>query len=404
VTRWVPHALGVVVVLVASAAGAPATALTAPAPVAVTPQVTPQVTSQVTYDDPRPLGDLVTTVLRLAGIRAGVEPGCDGVDWRQGVTLRLEPCQAVPRADTVALTGHDGGDRRDAGAAGSAGRSRPSAASRSSDGTVTSAGRTGPPEPRRDGNVAGGRPAEASSAVDGSPPGHAVDGTVDTAWRALGDREWWQVDLGRSTRLSAVILNWDAHALPTGYTLLLSKDGEKWARAGKAYGRPNGGPTVLELSAAEGRFVRVQTKPPVDRNAGLALRDVRVFAASAAAKGGDAPDPVVAGHVGRLPGTGSGALDGLADPGEGLVVPPSDPGALQQTSSSGFGPDPLMTAAMLVIVLAGVTGLVFGQTAKGGRHRQRGMAALRLAAQRLRELERMPRPGSPRSSGTPGTS
>jgi len=35
----------------------------------------------VTDDDPRPLGDLMATVLRLAGVRTGPESGCDGVDW-----------------------------------------------------------------------------------------------------------------------------------------------------------------------------------------------------------------------------------------------------------------------------------------------------------------------------------
>ena len=40
--------------------------------------------------------------------------------------------------------------------------------------------------------------------------------------------------------------------------------------------------------------------------------------------------------------------------------------------------------------------MIGGQNAQGGKHRVKGVAAVRLAVQRLRELERMPRPGSPR--------
>ena len=381
VTRWVPRSLGVLAVLVVSAAGAPATALAAPVPAAATSRAIPQATD----DDARPLGGLISTVLRLAGVRTGAESGCDGVDWRQGVTVLLEPCQATGAADTVGLAGSD---------------SRPEAGGGSA--PVASAGATAPLRATDDdGNLAGGRPTSSSSAVEGSPPAHAVDDTVDTAWRARGGNDWWQVDLGRATGLSAVIVNWDAHALPTGYTLQVSKDGDRWTRAGKARGRPNGGPTVLELSridGVKGRFVRVQAKGPVDGDAGIALRDVRVFGAASAAKGGQSGEPA-AGAL--LPGTG--AFTGLPDLGDGLV-PSSDVGAVQAGASTGSGgPDPLTTAAMLVIVIAGVTGLVIGQTAGGGRHRQRGVAAVRLAVQRLRELERMPRPGSPRSPGSPGT-
>ena len=397
-TRWVPRAWGVLVLLVASAAGAPAAAVT-PA----TPATSAPATGLTADGEPRPLGDLVTTLLRLVGATSEAS-GCEGVDWRHGLSVRLEPCQATPGADAVGLTSGDGPRRGPGSRAGSGSGSGSRPGSRSTDGSapVASADRTTPLKSQGDGNLAGGRPTSASSAVEGSPPSHAVDDTVDTAWRARGGA-WWQVDLGRATGISTVIVNWDAHALPAGYTLQLSKDGARWARAGKSHGRPNGGPTVLELSRpdlARGRFVRVQAKGPVDGNAGVALRDVRVFgSASSAARRGESLDPA-AGAL--LPGTS--AFTGLPDLGDGGLVPTSDPGVVQAGASTGFGgPDPLTTAAMLVIVLVGVTGLVIGQTAGGGRHRQRGLAAVRLVVQRLRDMERMPRPGSPRTAGTPGT-
>jgi hypothetical protein len=287
----------------------------------------------------RPIGDFISTALRLAGVST-----C--VDWRQGVTSDLQPCQASP-SDVVAT-----GD----------------AAYGTSAGTLTAAA---------DGNLAAGRPTVASSALLGSPAAHAVDESLDTAWRTRGRHQWWAVDLGRATSLAAVVLNWDGGELPSGFSLLTSPDGDRWKRVGKPHARPNGGPTVLDASV-KARFVRVDVDGP-DADS-VALRDVRAFAPA------PPPDKRASrdrrdGGASAGAGAGAGAgVGGGASPVTGTPVPelPSDvpsipPSALPDAQATGFGPatDPVTTAAVLVIVLAGVTSLVVGAQTTKGKHRRK---------------------------------
>src|SRR6201991_1917441 len=60
--------------------------------------------------------------------------------------------------------------------------------------------------------VSQGRPATASSTENAaSPASAAVDGNTGTRWSsAFGDPQWIQVDLGTSTQISQVTLQWEA--------------------------------------------------------------------------------------------------------------------------------------------------------------------------------------------------
>jgi hypothetical protein len=216
-------------------------------------------------------------------------------------------------------------------------------------------------------NLAVGKPAWASSTLRGNPPSAAVDDSVDTAWRTGGSQEWWQVDLGRATTISAVVVNWDAGQLPASYVMLLSPDGREWTQTGDVYERPNGGPTVLELAPTKARFVRLETGRPASP-AGIALRDIRLFAAApAAGDAGQAEAIGSVGAVGRIPGVGPQRLTPddaeLIVPDQGGLVPPP------AEASDDASIDPVSTAAVIVIVAAGVTGLVFGAQRSRGRHR-----------------------------------
>ena len=83
-----------------------------------------------------------------------------------------------------------------------------------------------PPPPLVPVEKATGRPAKASSTLrrNVSPP-KAVDADSSTRWSSNdSDRQWWQVDLGRSRAIDAVELNWDK-AYPSRYRVLTSLDG-----------------------------------------------------------------------------------------------------------------------------------------------------------------------------------
>jgi hypothetical protein len=290
------------------------------------------------------LGTLMTlTAATVAGLGpVAVAIGCDGAGWRERLTLSVScPAPAATGGQDAAT-----GSRHQA--------------------VVVSAATA--PRSDADGNLAAGRPTSASSGPAGSPPAQAVDASIDTAWRTRGATAWWQVDLERTTEVSAVILNWDAHGLPTGYSLLLSKNGQAWQRAGKAHGRPEGGPTALQLRAdPRARFLRVETEQPVRAADGIALRDVRVFSGAAP----EAQRVDRSGAVGRIPAGGQpGVSDDAALPPvvAEAVAPGSERG--EAAGGTGFGLDPLTTAALVVIVAAGATSLAIGH-GESGRHRRR---------------------------------
>jgi hypothetical protein len=338
VTRWVTRSviLGVAVTIALAGAAPAATAATAAARVGASPAGSSPAVAGVRAQ--RPVGDLVAAMLNLAGVRT-----C--LDWRQGVTSSLRTCQASP--SNLVVTSELAYGTDDAA-------------------STTSGG----------GNLAADRPTVASSALLGSPAAHAVDGSLDTAWRTRGDDQWWAVDLGRTTSLATVVLNWDGGELPSGYSLLTSTDGTEWKRVGKVRGRPNGGPTVLD-AAVRARFVRVSVDGPAE--SGVALRDVRAFAPVAPPPdkraSRDRRDDGQNARAGADAGTGVGTDPGapLSELPDGSDVPIVATGPLPDTQATGFGPatDPVTTAAVLVIVLAGVTSLVVGAQTTKGKHRRK---------------------------------
>jgi hypothetical protein len=312
VTGWVSRPLGVLTATVI------ALAISAPAAVATTARaaVPPAASGEVR----RPSGAAVAAVLRLVGVQT-----C--VDLQQQGSSALQECRTLAEDDETGAV-------------------------------VTTALRTS------EDDLAADRLALASAAIFGFPAAHAVDGSLDTSWRTSG-HEWWQVDLGRSAGLSAIVLNWDGDELPSAYSVLLSTDGTKWKRVVKIQSAPDAGRTVHETAAARGRYVRVEVKSPVAHT--IALRDVRVHAAASSGKRASRDRRDDNGFA-SAPDSGSSPITRPAP-----TSPPSTLAALEPTESTGFGPvtDPLTTAAVLVIVLAGVTSLVVGAQTTHGRHKKR---------------------------------
>jgi len=80
--------------------------------------------------------------------------------------------------------------------------------------------------------IARGKPVKASSTYvepgNDYRPENAVDGLPDTRWSpAFSDPQWLAVDLGVPTRISRVVLDWEA-AFGVSYAIQTSLDGSTW--------------------------------------------------------------------------------------------------------------------------------------------------------------------------------
>ncbi|GAB4057406.1 hypothetical protein GCM10028775_60480 [Catellatospora paridis] len=103
-----------------------------------------------------------------------------------------------------------------------------------------------------------GRPATASSVEDATlPAGNAVDGSTTTRWASAAgvDPQWLRVDLGASSAISRVELNWEA-AYATAYRIEVSPDGNAWTSVYSTTSG-NGGTDAITGLTANGRYVRV---------------------------------------------------------------------------------------------------------------------------------------------------
>ncbi|MEU6956483.1 discoidin domain-containing protein [Streptomyces sp. NPDC045714] len=101
-----------------------------------------------------------------------------------------------------------------------------------------------------------GKPVTASSEENyGTPATSAVDGNATTRWSsAASDPQRIRVDLGATTRLSQVVLDWEA-AYGKGYRVELSTNGSTWSTAYQTT-TGDGGTDTLNISG-EARYVRV---------------------------------------------------------------------------------------------------------------------------------------------------
>ncbi|MFI6455584.1 discoidin domain-containing protein [Streptosporangium amethystogenes] len=102
-----------------------------------------------------------------------------------------------------------------------------------------------------------GKTATASSTENGgTPPAAAVDGNTSTRWSsATGDSQWLQVDLGASSGISRVVLNWEA-AYGSGYKIQVSENGSTWTDLKTVTGG-DGGIDTWDVTGS-GRYVRMQ--------------------------------------------------------------------------------------------------------------------------------------------------
>ncbi|MGI5215749.1 discoidin domain-containing protein [Plantactinospora sp. CA-290183] len=101
-----------------------------------------------------------------------------------------------------------------------------------------------------------GKPATASSTESAATPATAaVDGNTGTRWSsAFADPQWLQVDLGATSPISRVVLNWEG-AYARTFTIQTSTNGSTWTTV---HTTTNGtGGTQNLTVAGSGRYVRL---------------------------------------------------------------------------------------------------------------------------------------------------
>jgi hypothetical protein len=101
-----------------------------------------------------------------------------------------------------------------------------------------------------------GKPATASSSEGASTPASAaVDGNAGTRWSStFGDPQWLQVDLGATSAITQVVLNWET-AYASAFQIQVSDNAADW-RSIYSTTTATGGIQTLDVSGS-GRYVRM---------------------------------------------------------------------------------------------------------------------------------------------------
>ncbi len=127
-------------------------------------------------------------------------------------------------------------------------------------------------------DLAAGRPAQASSALDLSGPEQAVDTDDTTSWSSEpGAPQWLMVDLGKAQKIDRVRLFWgEDYAL--GYALQVSNDGQSWTDVAKT-SKGMGDIEWMRFAPTDARWVRVLASQPGKSGAGYSLDSFEVYGA-----------------------------------------------------------------------------------------------------------------------------
>ncbi|GAA3351029.1 discoidin domain-containing protein [Amorphoplanes nipponensis] len=178
-----------------------------------------------------------------------------------------------------------------------------------------------------------GKPATASSYENQGafPAGAAVDGNTGTRWAsAFADPQWLQVDLGASSAITRVELNWEA-AYARSFRIQVSDNGSSWADATAATAGAAGVQSLAVTATA--RYVRMYGTTRATQY-GYSLWEFKVFG------GGTTTPPTTTPPTGpTLPGGGSlGANVTVFDPTMSMASIQSTADAIfKQQETNQFG-------------------------------------------------------------------
>ena len=157
-------------------------------------------------------------------------------------------------------------------------------------------------------DVALGKTATASSLESTAyPAADAVDGSTSTRWSsAFSDPQWLEVDLGQTTSICQVALDWEA-AYATAFQIQTSNDGSTWTTIYSTT-TGTGGDQTLNVSGS-GRYVRMYGTARATQY-GYSLWEFQVFASGTANALLSQGDPTTASSVESTAFPATNATDG----------------------------------------------------------------------------------------------
>ncbi|MFC4591075.1 DUF1996 domain-containing protein [Sphaerisporangium corydalis] len=131
------------------------------------------------------------------------------------------------------------------------------------------------PASAADAPLSQGRAVTASSSERADlSPAAAVDGKTGTRWSSkFSDPQWLRVDLGKTTAISKIVLNWE-RAYATAFTIQTSNDGGTWTTIRSTTAGLDGVQT-LNVSGS-GRYVRLYATKRSSQY-GVSLWEFQVF-------------------------------------------------------------------------------------------------------------------------------
>ena len=156
--------------------------------------------------------------------------------------------------------------------------------------------------------ISQGKTATASSTEDsqGTPAAYAVDGNTGTRWAStFADPQWLQVDLGSTSSISKVVLNWET-AYGKAFKIQTSNDAAAWTDIYSTTTGTGGNQTLTVTGS--GRYVRLYGTARGTQY-GYSLWEFQVYGTA-----GSTPTPTM-----TMPPAG---FNPNLDPGESITVNP----------------------------------------------------------------------------------
>ncbi|MHB1398020.1 MAG: galactose-binding domain-containing protein [Trichloromonadaceae bacterium] len=132
------------------------------------------------------------------------------------------------------------------------------------------------PPPTTVSNLALNKTASASRQESGYAASSAVDGNASSRWWAKSSyTQWLRVDLGSSTSVSKVVIDWHSY-YAREFSIQVSTDGSNWTTA-KSVTSASGGTQTHTFSARNARYVRINCTRAYSSN-GYSIEELEVYA------------------------------------------------------------------------------------------------------------------------------
>jgi hypothetical protein len=120
---------------------------------------------------------------------------------------------------------------------------------------------------------------QASSALPGHEPRHAIDLGAGTSWRSAPSDEpqWLLIDFGEAREYGGLVIRWDPATRARSFDLESSDDGTAW-KVLYSTKRPGTARSYIYLPAARSRWLRLRLRRGVDgKGVGITEIDVRPY-------------------------------------------------------------------------------------------------------------------------------